>query len=48
VVIGLFWMGHQWILIAVFGALMDRFGPPRVEQELVGQEEVEKTIDPAG
>jgi hypothetical protein len=48
VVIGLFWMGRQWILTAAFGALLDRFGRPRVEQELVGQEEGEKTIDPAG
>jgi uncharacterized membrane protein len=39
---------YCWILIAVFGALLDRFGRPRVEQELVGQEDVGESIDPAG
>ena len=39
---------YCWILIAVFGALLDRFGRPRVEEELVGQEEVGESIDPAG
>ncbi len=39
---------YFWIMVGVLGALLDRFGRPRVERELVGQEEVEKTIDPAG
>jgi hypothetical protein len=39
---------YCWILIAVFGALLDRFGRPRVEQELVGQEGVGESIDPVG
>lgn len=36
------------ILIAVFGALLDRFGRPRVEQDLVRQEDLGESIDPAG
>ncbi len=37
-----------WTLIAAFGALPDRFARPCVEQDLVGQEDLWETIDPAG
>jgi hypothetical protein len=33
------------ILITVFGALLDRFGRPRVEQDLEGQEDLGEGID---
>jgi TMEM175 potassium channel family protein len=39
---------YCWILIAVFGALLDRFGRPRMEQDLVGDEDPGESIDPAG
>jgi hypothetical protein len=35
-------------LIGVFGVLLDRFGRPRVEQDLVGQEDPGKSTAPAG